>query len=319
VGMRCFQMNAAGTVISDNAYFYATNAQGDVIAIYSNTGTKLYTYTYDAWGNLIEGREVAAGGAAIGALNPLRYRGYYFDAETGLYYLNSRYYNPQWGRFLNADDATVITATPGALTDKNLYIYCDNNPVMRADEDGEFWNVIVGAVVGAVAGGLIAALNGEDTAGIVIGALSGAASGAVAATGLGWVAQAGISAAISATADMANQTIDIVQSGGTISDYDVFQTVTEAGLGFATSAAGSALGKFAGKKVTKTAVKADQLYDRYLGKTFTAGLRKEAGKSSTALLRQANNFLTQSNFFQNVSNGVSSVIGSGISFWNIAR
>jgi len=133
------------------------------------------------------------------------------------------------------------------------------------------------------------------------------------------VAQAGISAAISATADMANQTIDIVQSGGTISDYDVFQTVTEAGLGFATSAAGSALGKFAGKKVTKTAVKADQLYDRYLGKTFTAGLRKEAGKSSTALLRQANNFLTQSNFFQNVSNGVSSVIGSGISFWNIAR
>ena len=71
-----------------------------------------------------------------------------------MYYLNSRYYDPAVGRFISQDNAEVLTASPAALTDKNLYSYCDNNPVMRVDNGGEFWitSMLIGAVVGAVAG-----------------------------------------------------------------------------------------------------------------------------------------------------------------------
>ena len=90
-------------------------------------------------------------GAGTGAqFNPFRYRGYYYDSDLGFYYLNSRYYDANTGRFINVDDHSVITATPDALTDKNLYAYCDNNPVMRADNGGEFWHILVGAAVGAI-------------------------------------------------------------------------------------------------------------------------------------------------------------------------
>ena len=104
-----------------------------------------------------------------------RYRGYFYDQETGWYYLQSRYYIPQWGRFLSADHADVIAATPEGLTDKNLFAYCDNNPVTRVDEDGEFWGAITGAVIGAITGGINAFLEKDNVlAGVGIGALSGA-------------------------------------------------------------------------------------------------------------------------------------------------
>ena len=70
-----------------------------------------------------------------------------------MYYLKSRYYDAKICRFISPDNAAVLTATPMALTDKNLYAYCDNNPVMRVDEDGEFWNILIGAGVGALVGG----------------------------------------------------------------------------------------------------------------------------------------------------------------------
>ncbi len=88
-------------------------------------------------GNMLRSVQISTGGRAANQVNPFRYRGYYYDTETGLYYLQSRYYNPQWGRFLNADYAEVISDN-GTITDKNLFVYCENNPVMRADADGEF-------------------------------------------------------------------------------------------------------------------------------------------------------------------------------------
>ena len=88
----------------------------------------------------------------IANINPFRYRGYYYDEETGFYYLNSRYYDPVTGRFINMDDVSVVTASPTALTDKNLFAYCDNNPVMRTDNGGEFW---IPALIGAIAGAVI--------------------------------------------------------------------------------------------------------------------------------------------------------------------
>ena len=87
-----------------------------------------------------------ASGFGLAQINPLRYRGYYYDQETGLYYLQTRYYDPKVRRFLNADDASVLTKDPEQLTEKNLYAYCDDNPVMYRDDAGMF--VIAAARVG---------------------------------------------------------------------------------------------------------------------------------------------------------------------------
>lgn len=83
----------------------------------------------------------------VGYKNPYRYRGYRYDSETYLYYLQSRYYNPEFGRFINADG--ILGAT-GELLSHNMFIYCGNNPIMREDENGYLWNLIGGAVVGGV-------------------------------------------------------------------------------------------------------------------------------------------------------------------------
>ena len=82
-------------------YFYVKNAQGDVTGLVTTSGTRVVTYTYDAWGNPLSTTGSMA--TTLGAQNPLLYRGYVYDTETGLYYLQSRYYNPGWGRFINAD------------------------------------------------------------------------------------------------------------------------------------------------------------------------------------------------------------------------
>ena len=83
------------------SYYYITNLQGDVVAIVNSSGTTVVSYVYDAWGRVIT--TVDNTNINLGEINPLRYRGYIYDQETGLYYLQSRYYNPTWGRFLNAD------------------------------------------------------------------------------------------------------------------------------------------------------------------------------------------------------------------------
>lgn len=121
-------------------YFYVLNAQGDVLGIVDSNGANVAIYAYDAWGNVL-----SSSSSTLAQLNPLRYRGYVYDQETGLYYLQSRYYNPEWGRFISPDN---YPTTGQGVTGNNMFVYCGNNPVMRADSQGEFWNVIVGAVVG---------------------------------------------------------------------------------------------------------------------------------------------------------------------------
>ncbi len=132
-------------------YFYGRNAQGDIVFIYSSTGTILAEYTYDAWGNFTV--EYSNGGADTTAIyNNLTYRGYVYDSDLGLYALTTRYYDSNIGRFINADTVDALIATPNSLTDKNLYAYCDNNPVMRVDQGGEFWlfAIVATAIVSAV-------------------------------------------------------------------------------------------------------------------------------------------------------------------------
>ena len=115
-------------------YFYLKNAQGDVTGLVNSSGTQVVAYTYDAWGNPLTTTGTMAG--TLGEFNPFRYRGYVYDTETGLYYLQSRYYNPETGRFINADNA--IASVSGDIRGYNLFCYCMNNPVNMSDRSGHW-------------------------------------------------------------------------------------------------------------------------------------------------------------------------------------
>ena len=110
-------------------YFYIRNAQSDIIEILDSDWTQVVSYTYDTWGKLIS----ITGDKALGEKNPYRYRGYRYDTETGYYYLQSRYYNPEWGRFLNADG---LVSTGQGFIGYNMFAYCLNSPVNRRDDNG---------------------------------------------------------------------------------------------------------------------------------------------------------------------------------------
>lgn len=121
----------ATVVYDDDVYYYVLNLQGDVMAILNSSGTAVVQYTYDAWGKLLSTTGSMA--STLGLYNPLRYRGYVYDTELGLYYLQSRYYNPTWGRFINAD---ALVSTGQGILGNNMFAYCNNNPVNYADESG---------------------------------------------------------------------------------------------------------------------------------------------------------------------------------------
>ncbi len=166
---------------TSNRYYYIFNLQGDVIGILNSSGEEIVSYEYDVWGEILSVKDASGTRITdpthIGNLNPIRYRGYYYDAETGFYYLQSRYYDPVTCRFINADSTDVLTATPMGLTDKNLFAYCDNNPVMRYDDGGEFWAKLKSlgekclkvAAVTAVATLGIVAIGGAVTATVTSG------------------------------------------------------------------------------------------------------------------------------------------------------
>ena len=156
-------------------YYYVLNAQGDVIALLNADGKIAASYDYDAWGNCTV---YDSSDAAIGDLNPLRYRGYYYDAETGFYYLQSRYYDPAICRFINAD--TYLSTGQGILG-HNMFTYCGNNPVNYCDSSGRFFFTLLGAVIGAAAGYIDAFIAGEDP---IKGAIAGGVSGAIAGAGV---------------------------------------------------------------------------------------------------------------------------------------
>ena len=122
-------------------YAYVHTLQGDIGAIVDNTGTKVVEYGYDAWGkptkvwSLTHPSESTLTSAyrKLAQLNPFRYRGYVWDEETGLYYLRSRYYDPAWGRFLNAD---IILGNISSLLEHSLFSYCKNSSISFLDNTG---------------------------------------------------------------------------------------------------------------------------------------------------------------------------------------
>ena len=164
-------------------YFYVTNLQGDVIGLATSEGVVAY-YKYDAWGNIIAMDSAGSVVQNVLNANPLRYRGYIYDNETGFYYLQSRYYDPVVRRFINADDIQYLGASRD-LNSYNLYAYCSNNPVNMTDDSGCLpWFVaaaITGAVTDIVTYLLASAVSGEEITwdGIGKAALEGAISGVV--------------------------------------------------------------------------------------------------------------------------------------------
>ena len=204
----CFMKN-------NTPYYYIKNQQGDVLYIYNNAGSLVSEYRYDAWGNctvLKANGTVDTDPTSIGNMNPIRYRGYYYDSETGFYYVSSRYYDTELCRFLNADSLYVLDVQED-LYDKNLYSYCDNNPVARADSDGEWWHLAVGAAVGVVTQFIadvgIGLATGSSFGEIMkslspVDYVSAAIGGAIAASGIGIVGAIVSNAALGGTTYLAN-------------------------------------------------------------------------------------------------------------------
>ena len=182
------------------------DAQGNIIALIDNSGKVVVQYVYDAWGNHAvldaNGNDLTSS-SHIGNRNPFRYRGYFYDAETGLYYLQTRYYDPEVGRFLNMDD--ISYATPEQLHGLNLYAYCANNPVMGYDpygtwDWGKFFGWITVIALAAVGVGLIIATGGMVAAGLIVS--NGIAASTMVGAGVGIVA--GISGSIMAQGGIKN-------------------------------------------------------------------------------------------------------------------
>jgi len=165
-----------GFTYNGTAYYYTKNAQGDVTGIVDGNNTMVVEYSYDAWGKLLSTTGTMAD--TLGVQNPFLYRGYYYDSETELYYLNSRYYDPTTGRYINSDNQ--VTAG-GDLTGMNLFAYCGNNPVNRVDLTGHAWWhwALAATIVVACAVAVVATAGGAAPALIAVASV---ANGFAAAT-----------------------------------------------------------------------------------------------------------------------------------------
>ena len=206
-----FYADPDGTIGSinynDARYALLKNAQGDVIGLADSSGSIVALYSYDSWGNIISitdgsGNDVSNNPTHIANINPIRYRGYYYDTETGLYYVSSRYYDPETCRFINAD-AFDIVQVQNDLHDKNLFAYCDNNPIMRQDHGGDRWGWKtffggIAVVAAVVAVGALTVASGGTAALAIAGAIgaNAAAVSAAAATVGTYACAAGVAAGI---------------------------------------------------------------------------------------------------------------------------
>ena len=218
------------------------------------------------------------------------------------------------GRFISADE---YPTTGQGLTGNNMFAYCGNNPVSRADDGGEFWNVVIGAVIGGAVSAVTTAVqsyqeNGEvNWAKTVISGAVGAISGGIAATGLSALAQAGYTMAAAASGDILTQAVDVITAGTT---YDPMKTIHNtflaggcsllgSGLGYITSYGHSALGA--------------ELLEKGADKATQAIVRNSIGKSSAKLAQQAQMLFKQGSVQQNIGRGISSVTGTLLT-WGVS-
>ena len=217
-------------------YLCRKDLQGNIIALIDNNGNTVVEYKYDAWGNHkvvdANGNEITSSNH-LGNLNPFRYRGYYYDVETGLYFLKSRYYDPEVGRFLNMD--AIQYADPESVNGLNLYAYCGDNPVMGYDPEGTwswsgFWNVIAAVAVVVVVTAAVALTAGA--AAVAVGASTAVATAVTVGAAVGGTVVGGI--------EIANQ---IEENGA--ENINVGEVATKTLMGAVTGARmGMSVGKF---------------------------------------------------------------------------
>ena len=197
-------------------YYYQKNIQGDILKIFDGNGTLYAEHGYDAWGKCTIKTNVNG----IAKINPFRYRGYYLDDETGLYYLNSRYYDPEIGRFISPDSTEYLS--PETINGLNLYAYCDNNPVVNVDPSGHIVlsTIFIALTVGAIMGGIFSAIKaadaGLDVRGIILSAIGGAIMGAAVSVSfaLGGAAATGLTVGVN-TLNISGLTFFAVSAFGT--------------------------------------------------------------------------------------------------------
>ena len=226
-------------------YYYVLNAQGDVVRIVDGSRNVVASYSYDPWGKLL------SSSGTLANVNPLRYRGYYYDSETGFYYLQSRYYDPEIGRFINADSYASTDAT--GLLSTNMFAYCENDPVNRSDPSGELFGTISGLIVGGLTGALSAYINGDDIlAGTITGAVNGGICGLIVDSG---VFTGGISLLLCGVTGVLCEASNQAANGKTIKDMD-YVSIGLSGLFSAISCGWSNSIEKVMKEASKTATNA---------------------------------------------------------------
>ena len=182
-----------GVKYSGSTYIYRKDVQGNIIALLDSTGKVVVRYTYDAWGNhAVE--PVSSTYTTLANLNPFRYRGYYYDTETELYFLKTRYYDPEIGRFMTIDGIEYLD--PETINGLNLYAYCGNNPVMCVDPNGNaWWHWLVAGIAIALAV-VVSVVSCGTAVPVLVGAAIGAGVSAAWNVGTQLVSNGGNFAAI---------------------------------------------------------------------------------------------------------------------------
>ena len=239
-GLEFFYDNTgvAGFVFNSNTYIYRKDAYGNIIAILDSTGAVIVKYIYDAWGNhsvVDNSGTVITDTTHIGHLNPFRYRSYYYDSETQLFYCNSRYYSPELCRWISPDSIEYLD--PESINGLNLYCYCYNNPISYSDPSGNlpqwaewliggavivglgiatvFTGGAAGVILGAAFYGAVTSAVGGALVGGIIGGITGGWEGALdgAASGFMWGAISGaVTGALTSGINIATGSVQIVGS-----------------------------------------------------------------------------------------------------------
>lgn len=325
-------------------YLFSKNIQGDITSIHSDSGDIVARYTYDAYGNhqvLTSGGLIDTNQSSIGNINPFRYRGYYYDVETGLYYLNSRYYDSRVGRFISIDILSILDQTMMDSNGLNLYMYCGDNPVMRADPNGnEWWDwgsfwkifggialitllvagtiftcgtlslVLAGAAIGAISGAIGATVSTAVTGdwnsfanNFLIGTITGAISGAIGASSVGTLAQIATNSLIG----IASYTINSLANGDNITFGSL---ILSAGFGALTSLIGTTV-KLGGT---------DKLVNAFVafgGKNFFATVSANASKTLLFDIgKEVFNSIIIGGLFSSLYSLVSNKYNPNGEFWN---
>ena len=213
-------------------YYYRKDALGNIERIIDSTGKTIVKYEYSVWGELIEEKEIE--NKKIVEDNPYKYKSYYYDKESGLYYLKSRYYSASLHRFISLDQTEYMEI--GSITGLNLYVYCGNDPVNMTDPEGHFFvsALIIGALVGSfivgagasvVSQGLTYGWNAINYWQAGLDGLFALGSTALAMTGIGAL----ISAEIGAVAGWLQYAVDSAFHGENLT---LLGSITAASLGF---------------------------------------------------------------------------------------